>query len=461
VLAKNVIFGIICNMKRIFTEKLINWKNSKTRNPLIVKGIRQCGKTYSISEFGRKHFSQMHYVNFEKDGQFAKIFEPDLNPERIITELSFILDNPINVTTDLLFFDEIQVCQRALTSLKYFQEEMPKLALCAAGSLLGIQLSPTSFPVGKIDLLKLYPMSFAEFLMALNDNKSLNFLNELYIHSKIPDIIHAHIWQQLKLYFIVGGLPEAVKIFRDNKTNLYTTLELVRKKQEQLIFAYNADMAKHSGKANAMHIDRVWKSVPAQLAREQDDSVSKFKFKNIIPGINRYSRMADTIDWLQAAGLIIKVHITNSGNLPFTAYSKENIFKLYMADIGLLGALSQLSPKIIINYDYGTYKGYFAENFIAQEFYSSGVDQIYSWQEARAEVEFLRDIQGNVIPIEVKSGRITQAKSLKVFATKYNPIYRVIMSGKSLQIDKTNNIHYYPLYLAGWFPLLKNSLSRM
>ncbi|MCK4609051.1 MAG: ATP-binding protein, partial [Gammaproteobacteria bacterium] len=411
-------------MKRLFIKKLIEWKDAEIRKPLIVKGIRQSGKTYSITAFGKNHFPNMHYINFEKDGRFAKIFEADFNPIRIIDELSFALDTAINITTDLLFFDEIQACPKALTSLKYFQEDMPELALCSAGSLLGVHLSTESFPVGKVDLLKVSPMSFEEFLMALDDNKSIEFLCNISIQSTIPEIIHTHIWQQLKLYFIVGGLPEVVQTFKNNQTNLYTALELVRKKQTELILAYNADMAKHSGKVNAMHLDRLWKAIPAQLAREQDGSATKFKFKGIIPGINRYSRLAGAIDWLEAAGLVIKTHIVNSGNLPFAAYSKENAFKLYVADVGLLGALSELTPQTILAYDYGTYKGYFAENFIAQEFQCSGVANLYSWQEGRYEIEFLRDIQGQVIPIEVKSGWVTKTHSLNIFAEKYKSSYK-------------------------------------
>lgn len=440
-------------MDRLFTQKLLKWKNSSARKPLIVKGIRQAGKTYSITEFGQKYFPRMHYINFEKNSHFSKIFEQDLNPARIINELSFALDTPIFPSYDLLFFDEIQACPNALTSLKYFQENLPQLALCSAGSLLGVYLPPTSFPVGKVDILKVFPMCFEEFLLALNDNRSIDFIRDLNQKSVIPEIIHNHIWQQLKLYFIVGGLPEVIQIFKDNKTNLFTAFDLVRKKQRELIFAYNADMAKHSGKVNAMHLDRIWKSVPAQLAKTQDGSAPKFKFKGIIPGITRYSRLVNVIDWLEAAGLIIKAYIINKGELPFSAYAKENAFKLYMADIGLLGALSDLSPETILNYDYGTYKGYFAENFVAQEFHCAGALNLYSWQENHAELEFLQDIYGKIIPFEVKSGWITKSQSLRTFASKYPTAYKVIMSAKSLYIDKKNHTHYYPLYLAGFLPL--------
>jgi uncharacterized protein len=440
-------------MRRLFTEKLIQWKHAKPRKPLLVRGLRQVGKTYSLQEFGKQYFRNLHYVNFERDGRLSEIFVADLNPRRILQELSFILNTTIDVTQDFILFDEIQACPRALNSLKYFQEELPQLALSSAGSLLGVYLSSEPFPVGKVDMLKVYPMSFIEFLLGIGDDRSVDFINQLNNNSKIPEIVHAHLWRQMKLYFIVGGLPEVVHIFRDNRDNLPAAFELVRKKQEELILAYNADMAKHAGKVNSMHLDRVLKAVPSQLARAQDDSAAKFKFKGIVAGINRYSRLAGVIDWLEAAGLIIKSYSVNCGELPFAAYTKENTFKLYLADVGLLGAMSGLSPVTIFNYDYGTYKGYFAENFVAQEFCSSGVGHLYGWQEGHAEVEFLLDINGKAIPIEVKSGRVTRAKSLQIFADKYQPPYRVILSGNNMHIDMAHKFQQYPLYLAGKFSL--------
>ncbi|MCK4870663.1 MAG: ATP-binding protein [Gammaproteobacteria bacterium] len=440
-------------MQRNFTQRLIAWKNATTRKPLLIKGVRQTGKTYTVTEFGNQYFPKMHYVNFEQSEQICRIFDKDLIPKRLIEELSFALDTTINITEDLIFLDEIQACPRAITSLKYFQEGMSELAICAAGSLLGVHLAPYSFPVGKVEFLKVYPMSFEEFLLGIEDNKSVDYLNELHINSEIPEIVHTHLWQRLKHYFVVGGLPEVVETFREHQDNLPNAFELVRKKQTELIDAYYADMAKHSGKVNAMHIDRVWKAVPAQLAKSQDNTTQRFTFKDVVPGVNRYNKLAGAIDWLEAAGLIIKTHICNAAELPLSAYTKENIFKLYVADIGLLGALGNLSPTTIMQYNFGTYKGYFAENFVAQEFLSSGEKDLYSWQGRQSEIEFLREIDGNIIPIEVKSGNITHAKSLKTFIDRYRPSYSVIFSGKNLYIDNAKHIHHYPLYLAGKTPL--------
>ena len=434
-------------MRRNIWDKLVKWKNKKDRKPLILKGARQVGKTYILQAFGRENFSQVHYLNFEKHKQLGKIFEEDLIPRNILKDLSFYLNTSIDKENDLVIFDEIQNIPRALTSLKYFQEELPEMAVCSAGSLLGIQMSDESFPVGKVEFLNMFPMSFEEFLSGNGDTKSFEFLRNRERSEVIPQIVHNHLWEQLKIYFVVGGLPEIVKTFAEYKDNLFTALGKVREEQNNLLLTYIADIAKHSGKQNAMHVERLWRNVPAQLAREHDGSAGKFKFKGVIPGIKRYSKLAGSIDWLVSAGLIIKVSIVNSGQLPFSAYATENTFKLYVFDVGLLGALSDLSPKSIMEYEYGSYKGYFAENFAAQEFICSGVKELYCWKEGSAEVEFLREINGDVLPVEIKSGWVTQAKSIKVFAQKYHPKYRMIFSANNLFLDTVNKVYRYPLYL--------------
>ncbi len=440
-------------MKRDIMQKLHQWNRNSLKKPLILKGTRQVGKTYILKQFGRETYDQYYYVNFEEDESLLNIFERDLKPKRILQELSFYLDASINTNQDLLIFDEIQACPKALTSLKYFHEELPSFAICAAGSLLGLHLGEISFPVGKVEYLEMFPMDFMEFLEASGETRYLEFLKSFQGKESIPEIVHSHLWEQLKVYFVVGGLPEIVKIYVQNKENLFNALQLARQKQKDLVNGYLADIAKHSGKQNAIHTERIWKNIPAQLAREQDGSAPKFMFKGVVPGVSGYSRLAGGIDWLEAAGLIIKVPIVNSGELPFSAYTKENHFKLFCFDVGLLGSLSQLPPKAIWDYDYGTYKGYFAENFVAQEFRCGGASEIYSWKGRTAEVEFLREVNGNVLPVEVKSGQVTQAKSLKVFAEKYNPNYRTVMSGRNFKVDPENKIHNYPLYLASHFPL--------
>jgi len=441
-----------CLMQRKMMDRLLQWKGEKSRKPLLLKGVRQVGKTHLLKEFGRLHFPQYHYFNFEKQTGLAKIFEQDLDPQRILNELGFLIERPIDSENDLLIFDEIQELPRALTSLKYFQEDCPQLHLCAAGSLLGLHLSPASFPVGKVTFETLRPLSFEEFLMA-NKDKSLPLIQKLNSKTKIPEIVHEHLWEQLKRYYIVGGLPEAVLTYLESKEPLFETVLQVRKKQGDILNAYYADIAKHAGKVNAMHIDRVFRSVPAQLSQAQDGPTSRFKFKGVVPGVTHYNRLAGAIDWLEAAGLVVKVPIVNNGHLPFKAYTKENFFKLLLFDIGILGAMSDLPPKAILDADYDSYKGYFAENFVAQELIASGRDSLFSWQERKAEVDYLVEIDNQVIPIEVKSGSNIKAKSLKVFVEKYAPPYQVIFSGRSLDFEPGRTTRFYPLYFAGWFPL--------
>ncbi|OAI47953.1 hypothetical protein AYO45_05440 [Gammaproteobacteria bacterium SCGC AG-212-F23] len=448
-------------MQRFILNDLKHWKQQKHRKPLIIKGVRQTGKTYILKKFGESEFTRYHYVNFEGHQKAGSIFKEDFDPERILTDLNFLLNTSIDKKNDLLIFDELQACPNALTSLKYFAEQLPELNLCCAGSLLGLHLGETSFPVGKVDFLQMKPMCFAEFLQANNDEKSLHFLNKLTIDSSISTTIHEHLWQQFKIYLIVGGLPEVVQTYIENKNDLYTALTSVRQKQNELIYAYYADIAKHSGKINAMHIDRVWRSIPNQLAQSQDHSAKRFQFKDIIPGIDRYQRLAHVIDWLLAAELVIKTPIVEHVELPLQAYTKENHFKLYLFDIGILGALSGLPPEAILNYDYGTYKGYVAENFVAQEWTTKGVTQLYSWQDDRAEIEFLYSHKNNIIPIEVKSGWITRSQSLNKYAEKYHPPYRTVFSAKPLQIDIKNHYHHYPLYAAYWFPLIEKSTNHI
>jgi predicted AAA+ superfamily ATPase len=324
---------------------------------------------------------------------------------------------------------------------------MSELALCSAGSLLGIFFTDVSFPVGKVDFLNMHPLSFEEFLRGVDEEEAASYISDKDKQKDIPSIVHDRLWQLLKHFFVTGGLPEVVNTYRDNKNDLYAAMTQVREKQNTLISAYHADIAKHSGKENAMHISAVLKNIPNQLAREQDGSVTRFRFTQVIPGASKYSRLIGKIHWLETAGLILRVPIVNRAQFPLAAYTKDNFFKLYLFDVGILGALSNLSPKTILDYDYGSYKGYFAENFFVQEEQSIFNNSLHGWKEGGAEVEFLKEMEGDIYPIEVKLGFVTQAKSLKVYAKKYNPKYRVIVSANPLVINPTNKILKCPLYL--------------
>ena len=434
-------------MKRLAIKELIQWKSSSDRKPLVLHGARQVGKTYLLKEFGRDHFTCTHYINFEKNRQVHSIFESDLDPRRIITELELFFKTRID-SSHLLLFDEIQECPNALTSLKYFCEDAPEYFVCCAGSLLGVRYNEhASYPVGKTNTLHLYPMNFEEFCCALGEDRVVALINE---KSRMPfdkislsEAIHQSIWELVKKYMITGGLPAVVNHFVKS-TNLQAALEGVRRIQTELLSNYLLDIAKHSGKIKAVNIERVFKSVPSQLAKEQN----RYRFTNVIPGRQGFSSLADPIDWLTGAGLVHKTMIANEASLPLSAYVKENMFKLYFFDTGLLGALSEIPPQAMLSYDYGRFKGYFAENFVVCEFMSAGkIRQLYSWAHGTAEIEFLREINGKIIPVEVKAGINTKSQSLRTYISRYNPPTGLILSAMNCS-KRGQTIVNLPLYFA-------------
>jgi len=438
-------------MKRTIDNKLSEWKNTPDRKPLILKGTRQTGKTYSLTEFGKNEFRKIHTINFQKDKTAGDIFSGNLSPVRILESMEFYLETDIDKNTDLVFFDEIQDCPRALTSLKYFCEDMPELAVVSAGSLLGITRPAEPFPVGKVSFLDLYPMSFEEFLLAVKDFRAYDKLQSVKFPDTIPAVIHDHLMERLKEYFVVGGLPEVVKVYCSHMENKAEAYAKVRSKQDELIQAYMSDFSKYSGKVRANEIAAVFESIPAQLAREN----KKFKAADAIPK-SRFSQLKLPIDWLIGAGLLIRVKIINSAEIPFDAFAGENRFKLYLFDVGILGGLGKIPPKNLQleNNLFSTFKGAFCENFVAQEFIYSGSGQLYSWMRNTAEIEFVREVDGEVYPVEVKPGHSGKLKSLNIFAEKYPVKYRTRISARNLEFNESAKIHSYPLYLSSRFPLL-------
>lgn len=434
-------------MKRDILIKLNSWLTNPSRKPLVIKGARQVGKTYTITEFGKGHFDKCHIFNFEKNKEIHAFFEKNLEPERIIEELSYTEQVPINVKKDLIFFDEIQECPKALTSLKYFCENMPELALISAGSLLGIKLSTGSFPVGKVDFLHLYPMNFREFLAANESQMLIDTYDNASLDSPIAEMAHKQLWRELLNYYVTGGMPQAVLTYIANKGNLPVAFEEVRKMQRILIDSYNKDFAKHSGKSNSIHIVSVFENIPMQLSATADASTCRYHFNHVIPGKKGFANLQCPIGWLETAGLIIKVNICNSAEIPLKAFCKNNMFKLFIFDIGLLGAMLELPVQSILHQDYGITKGYLAENFVAQEFLTADGKELYSWTERNSEIEFLIYMDGDIIPVEVKAGHRTQAKSLQQFMNKYSPKRAIKLSAN--QFSKNNSVINLPLYLAG------------
>jgi len=440
-------------MKRKIYKELLEWKRSPVRKPLLLQGARQVGKTYCLERFGQKEFSNYHIFDFMENPALNKVFDPDLKPERILRDLGILNDIDIDINRDLVIFDEIQQCPKALTSLKYFAQELPAAYIAASGSLLGLGLSNESFPVGKISRVKLYPMNFDEFLEALKQERLVELISSLSLKQTLIEPLHQKIWTFFKYYMITGGLPEAVKLFREKINTPAEGFSLVRKLQKALLKDYIDDIAKHSGKIKSVKIEAVFKNIPIQLARESG-GIKKFVFKDVLSNASRYSVLEAPIEWLIKAGLVIKVPICTRPLFPLQAYSEEKRFKLYMFDSGILGCMLDLSPKIIFSYNYGSYKGYFAENIVLTELTSHFDKIIYSWSKNNSEIEFLIEHNEDIIPIEVKAGINTKAKSLRVYIEKYSPKNAILFSGRPI-ISKDKIKTQLPLYLASKFHFIK------
>ena len=428
-------------MERDLYQKLVEWKHKPGRKPLLLKGARQVGKTWLLTDFGNKEFSQTHTLNFERDPDACTLFEGSLSPNTILRNLELYLNRSVNISSDLILFDEIQDCPKALTSLKYFAEEQPELAICCAGSHIGLALGSSSFPVGKVELLTLYPMTFREFLEA--QHKKL--IEMIDAPPPIPEVFHARLWEELKTYYVTGGMPEVVQSYLNHQPASHETFLGIREIQNRLIQGYSADFAKHSGKTNAAHVNRVFDNVPEQITKTVDSSVSRYRFKDVIPGYSKFSQLGGPIDWLIQSGLILPVYIVDSPAIPLRSRRKNSTFKLFLFDIGLLGCLADIPIRSVLSQDFGSYKGFLAENYVAQELQSSGAPELYSWKGKTSEIEFLVVINGNIIPIEVKSGsRLHRAKSLAVYREKYSPVYTVVVTAGPERIS--GNHHHLPLY---------------
>ncbi len=435
-------------MLRFSMESLVRWKDKTDRKPLILRGARQVGKTWLLKEFGKNHFKAYHHFDFERNTQqlFA-VFQGELNPRTIIRNLALLENKPIDVEHDLVIFDEIQNVPEALTSLKYFSEEMPQLTLCTAGSLLGMTLSDVSFPVGKVEFLNLYPMNFEEFLYNYGNSLLFEAYHEGYKKLRVLDVVHTRLLEVLKEYYVIGGMPEMVDTYLREKERNPNAFQTVRKKQQDLLNTLKADFSKHSGKVNALRIASVYENVPMQLAQYTDTSVKRFRFRNVVKGKKGYSELYGPIAWLENAHLIIKVFVANRAEIPLSAFSKENFFKLYLNDIGLLGAILDIPPSAIILSNYGMTKGYFIENYAATELRTALEAPLFSWTERNSEIEFLLVIEDRIIPVEVKSGTRTRAKSLQQYIKKYQPPWAFILSEKNFFVK--DNKYYIPLYYTG------------
>jgi predicted AAA+ superfamily ATPase len=426
-------------MTRKKYDNILNWKD-KSRKPLIINGARQVGKTHLVKLFGQSEFKKYHYFNFEENQELHQVFIHNLNANKIIHDLELLSGTAID-KSELIIFDEIQACPRALTSLKYFKEA-DTYKIISAGSLLGIHLNDESFPVGQVDFIDLHPLNFSEFLEVTN-----NFLFQKYQAAQLSELIgllHDKLVEAYINYLFVGGMPEAVYFFAStNEKNLKHLME-VRTIQNNILKSYHADFAKHSGKVNSMSLSNTWKNCALQIGQVHDDSVKRFKFQNVLPGKKQYSQFENIFNWLEKASLIIKTHIIDKPEIPLLAYTKNSLFKAYVFDTGILNAILEIPAHAIFNQSLQTFKGFMAENFVAEELASYGLKSLFCWEGKSSEVEFVIELNGLHFPLEVKSGTITRSKSLQVYAEKYQPEKKFICSLKPY--SENGNLFKIPLY---------------
>ena len=425
-------------MERKMMEKLQRWKENPRRMPLVLHGARQVGKTHITLSFGKKYYQNTVYFNMENATGLASIFERDLEPERIIKELSLISGQSIFKGETLIIFDEVQALERALTSLKYFQENAPEYHIIAAGSLLGVAINREkySFPVGKVDIMTMYPLDFEEFLWANGQKEMCEAIKECFANFT-PFSLHERALDWYKTYLVVGGMPRAVLEYVETED-----FNFVIAAQKTLNDAYIADMAKYATPNETTKIMAAFNSIPAQLAKEN----RKFQYKVIKTGA-RAHEYETPLDWLSSAGMIHKCVRVTEGKVPIMAYADYSSFKVYMMDVGLLCSKFGISAHMIMNSppSFDGFKGALAENYIMQVLVANGLKPFYWSSQSTAEVDFVyQDGDGYVIPLEGKSSDNVRSRSLKNFIDRYNPPYAVRVSTKNFGYE--NNIKSIPLY---------------
>ena len=431
-------------MKRKSFDKLLKWKEKKNRKPLLVTGVRQCGKTYLIKEFGRTEFEEMAYFNFDGNNGLKSIFDYDFNVERIMDELgNVIYGKKIISGKTLVVFDEIQDCPRAIQSLKYFCENMPELHIIAAGSLLVVALRKEgiSFPVGKVDRMEMYPMSFEEFVMADGGGNYISGSSRLAFEREVPEIYTVPMEKFLKNYYIIGGMPEAVQTWVD--THDYREVEEV---QDRILKDYADDFGKHTTPDTMTKVKLIWDSIPSQIARDNN----KFIFSHVKQGA-RAKDLEDALEWLVNSGIAYKLKLVSNPELPLSGMADNTYFKVYLSDVGLLRRKSNVNYRTILEGDasYIHFKGALTENYIMTQLKCMGIESYFWRTKADAEMDFITDYEGMLLPIEVKSADNTKAKSLHIFCNRYHPRMAVKTSLKNVgnNLDGDTHVWNIPLYL--------------
>ena len=425
-------------MYRNIMEELIKWKQNKERKPLILRGARQVGKTYIIKQFGKENYDGVAYFNFDHDIALQNMFENTKDPKSILEQLAFVYGKEIVPEKTLIVFDEIQECPNALNALKYFKEEANEYHIISAGSLLGIRLSHTSFPVGKVEFLNMYPMTFTEFLKADGQSNLVDYMNSIQDINNIPDIFFNKLEEKLKSYFIIGGMPEVIQSWIT-----YKDMERVNKIQEDILQSYESDFSKHTTSIEANRISIIWNSIPSQIAREN----KKFLYQAAKDGA-RAREYEDAVNWLKDANVVNKIYNVTKPNMPLIAYNDLSSFKLYLNDVGLLRKKTNLSSRVIIEGDtlFQEFKGALTENYVLQTLVANGLEPYYYTFDNRYEIDFIMQYQNEIIPIEVKAGKSLNNTSLKVYNETHKPNIRIRFSMNNL--NKDDNLINIPLFMA-------------
>lgn len=427
--------------ERDVIKQFIAWKADERRKPLVIHGARQVGKTWALKHFGKEHFEDVAYFSLDKDESgLCDIFRTTKDPQRIVQQLSFLHGRKINPQTTLLILDEIQECNEALNALKYFCEEAPEYAVACAGSLLGIYLNHTgnSFPVGKVNHIYMYPLTFTEFLKT-TDKLMYEYMQSLDKIEPLAQIFFDKLREAFAAYSICGGMPEPASLMAD-----FHDMEKVDAALRDILDDYALDFVKHTTAALAPRINYVWNSLPSQLAKEN----RKFVYQLVRPGA-RAREYEDAILWLQQAGLVNKVILNKTPKLPLKAYDDLSVFKLYALDLGLLRRLSDLDARILLQpaTDYMEYKDALAENYVLQSLVAQFQTSFRYWaSDNKAEVDFLLQYGNRICPVEVKAGVSVQGKSLLQYEKLYHPDCRIRYSMKNLSQD--GNLLNIPLFLA-------------
>jgi len=432
-------------IQRDILNDLEKWKNSRYRKPLVLQGARQVGKSFILQQFGKQCFENCCYVNFDLEKEHKAEFAKTKNPVRLVDYLISVKGINISSEKTLIIFDEIQECNDALNALKYFNEQMPEQAVVCAGSLLGVALKRqgASFPVGNVDFLTLYPVSFKEFL-ALHDEKLLLFL-EQYITANqlgtIPEIIHSQLIESYKTYLCCGGMPEAIVRYLENRD--WAETDIVN---NQILTAYTLDFAKHINSNDIPRLHRLWQNIQDNLAKED----RKFRY-GLIEQNARAREYENAVEWLTLCGLVHRVYEVQTPRLPVASYKNSTAFKLYLADAGLLRTKFRLEPSAVMKGDqlFVEFKGILTENYVLQSLVRQFGNEIFYWTSGNtAGIEFLLQKSNKIIPIEVKSSLSVKSRSLSEYRKKYNPELTVRFSLKN--VEKNDDLINFPLYLVDW-----------